>query len=592
MVIIKRIFSDKELFEEVEFHKGINIVRGVYKRNKKGEDITDLNGIGKSTLIRLIDFALLSQGVIKKHFDVKNHPFLKNSSVILEFEADGKTYFIKRNFETPKNPHFGMELNNLEKYEEDELKRILGKIFFLDKDYDGDFDTAWYRDLVKFFIKDDLNHFERDDPLNFVFKTKRKFKLYTYNLFLLGLPNKSISIFDELKYEKESLNKQKKEITDRIKDETGKKIEEIKSEISLLDARINNYENSIKEYKFIDSYKEVENELISISVKVSSLLDKIYFFERRLREYIKSYEYDIEIDAERVSKIYNNLDENLGKVIKSTLEEVLEFRKKLSENRKLFLKGKEMELKEEIEKLRKEVMRLEERRSELYKLLDEKKVLDSIKNTYTLLIEEKTKKERWLTVTSQIEGINDKINNKNIEISQKVSDISKEMNEIKPKIDKIANLFFSIVKDSIRVNDITEAIFDISSNPSNQSPLEISIDVPKSEALGKNRFKILAYDLTVFINGVREKRKLPRFLIHDGVFHGMDKKIMIRVLNLMHSEFLKNQDFQYIITANENEINVPSGEEDIYGKYTFDLDKSTVATYEDEESKMIFKKEY
>ena len=180
MVILKRLYSNTGLFDEVRFHKGINIIQGVYHKSEK--DRGGLNGIGKSTLIRLIDFALLSNISENTHFNVHEYDFLKLHSVTLEFEAEGISYFIERNFDNPKNPLFGTESSFLKSYDEVYLRTILGNIFF-EKNNEELFKKTWYRDLIRFFIKDDLNYNVRKNPLNFFGQHKPKYVIDYYNLY-------------------------------------------------------------------------------------------------------------------------------------------------------------------------------------------------------------------------------------------------------------------------------------------------------------------------------------------------------------------------------------------------------------------------
>jgi uncharacterized protein YydD (DUF2326 family) len=51
-----RIYSETNLIDAVPFHNGINIILGKYSGDKEARGI---NGIGKSTLVRLVDFTLL-----------------------------------------------------------------------------------------------------------------------------------------------------------------------------------------------------------------------------------------------------------------------------------------------------------------------------------------------------------------------------------------------------------------------------------------------------------------------------------------------------------------------------------------------------
>lgn len=511
---------------------------------------------------------------------------------MLEFKSGDKTYFIKREFDEPNSPRFGSSLSSLESYDEEELKSILGNLFFGADKYDGYFESAWFRNLIRFFIKDDINNFERKDPLNFISQHGRLFETYSYNLFLMDLPNKSVVVYDLLKKEVEDLRKQKRKVVTRLKEDTGKTMEEINSEIRVLDDKIKTFQKSIGEYKFSDSYKDVEKEIIEISNKISSFLTKLTSFQRKLNEYKRSYEYEIEIDENKIVKLYGEVRKVFGDIVKKNIDDIMKFRKGLAENRERFLKERELVINKEIENIGTQLSSLEEKRSVLYKVLEEKEALDSIKNTYSLLIEERTRKERLMASIAQVTQLDSEIYKRNSDLTKSVSGIAEEMRSIQERINKITSLYFEIVKETIHLTDMNEVVFDIRPSPDMKSPLKIAIDVPKSLALGKSRYKILAYDLTVFSNIVEGKRNLPHFLIHDGVFHGIDIKTVVRVLNCVYSKYLQHPNFQYIITANENEIFIPGDKKDTYGQYNFNLTDSIIVTYKDVPEEMIFKREY
>lgn len=589
MVMLKRLYSDTGLFDEVEFKMGINLIRGIY--TKSPEEISDLNGIGKSSLIRLIDYCLLSDAG-KKFFSEEKKPFFKEQSATLEFEVDGKNYYIRREFSSPSKAFFGYALNSMDEYSDTELRTVLGGLFFGKDNYKGAFDNGWFRRLIKFFIKDDINHHERKDPLKFTNSNISNFEAYVYNLFLLGLPNQHVNEFTLVKKEAEDLLKMRKRITERLKEETGKDLGEVNSEISVIDKKIKTYQESLLKYEFLSSYENVEKELVSISGKVSSLLRKLTPIEKRLSEYRKSYEYEIEIDPKKITKLYSEVKVVFGDAVKKQIEEVLSFRKKLAENRKKFLSGKEVVLSNEIEELKSKIVSLEKKRSSLYKILDEKKALDSIKNTYQLLIEEKSRKEKLDSTIQSLGRIEDDLIIKNKLKTEAVSQISADLNAVKDKISDIREIFLDIVSETVNINNPEDAVFDIRPASDMKSPVKVNIEVPKSDALGKKRFKILTYDLTVFLNLIDNDRMLPHFLVHDGVFHGIGIKTVIKVLNMVNSKFLQSQNFQYIITANENEILIPDDKKKVWGDYSFDMNGSIRATYKDIPEEMIFKREY
>jgi uncharacterized protein YydD (DUF2326 family) len=161
MVILKRLYSDTELIDPVVFKEGINIVLGRYSSSTNKE----INGIGKSTLVRLIDYCLLSRKAKNDYFNPSRYPFLEGHSIILRFEINGIDFEIKRFFSESNKILFGEE-GNLQEYSESELKEILGSEFF--KSYNPTYyEPTWFRKLIKFFIKDDLNHQMRKVPYNF-----------------------------------------------------------------------------------------------------------------------------------------------------------------------------------------------------------------------------------------------------------------------------------------------------------------------------------------------------------------------------------------------------------------------------------------
>jgi len=413
-----------------------------------------------------------------------------------------------------------------------------------------------------------------------------------YNLFLLGLPNKAIGNYEEFKKKRNYINSQYKGLSEKLKEETGKEIQQINSEIRVLDNKIRNIEKALEEYKFLQSYEDVEDELVKLSGEISENLRKINLSKRQLAEYKQSYEYEIEIDKEKIIRTYEEIKQIFGDSVKKTLEDVFSFRKRIAEGRERFLKGKEVELTTEIDKMTDLISSLEMRRSNLYKIFDEKQAFDSLKNNYSLLIEEKSIRARLSFSMDQLNKLDEEKSKLNINISNTVSEIREEIKKVDDQIDKLSTIFLEIVTAAIRIPNSNDAVLDIRPNSNTNSPLKVTIDVPKSEALGKTRLKVLAYDLTVFFNIIQEERNLPYFLIHDGIFHAIDKKTIIGILNHIQNKFLESPKFQYIITANEDEIDVPSDKVPFYGDFNFNISDSIIARYKDIPEEMIFKREF
>jgi uncharacterized protein YydD (DUF2326 family) len=153
-------------------------------------------------------------------------------------------------------------------------------------------------------------------------------------------------------------------------------------------------------------------------------------------------------------------------------------------------------------------------------------------------------------------------------------------------------LFQQILENAIYLDEeFDNSYFNItlnSTSPRNQLPFKISLEIPK-RCFGTERLKIVAYDLMVFLKSRIDKRNIPDFLVHDGVFHAISYKTISNVLNYMYHKSNELHNFQYILTFNEDEIDL-NGDENKFGKFDFDWSKQVIAEYSDTEQETIFKR--
>jgi len=578
MVILKRLYSDTELIDPVVFKEGINIVLGRYSSSTNKE----INGIGKSTLVRLIDYCLLSRKAKNDYFNPSRYPFLEGHSIILRFEINGIDFEIKRFFSESNKILFGEE-GNLQEYSESELKEILGSEFF--KSYNPTYyEPTWFRKLIKFFIKDDINHHERKIPYNFVSPYERKNLLIVYNFYLLGLPNHNLYQLEEYDREISKLKEIKKKIVSSVESEFGKKIDELRGELLELEEKVKDFQKVLEEFNFAKTFEDLENELVKITTRISKLLPRIQELKRKLEYIQESYQIEIEVDIEETARYYEKLQRELGRFIRRSLEDIINFRKSLAENRKKYLSRKEKELKEELNRLWKEYYQLENKRQKIYKILDSKGEFSAIKTMYERLLEEATKYQRLKEAVQKIEEIEEEIREKERNVEAFYYRVVEDYANHREKIDKLNLSFRDITRKCTATSEGSYLLIELGDD--RHHPINIKVDIPKSFSHGRNQLKILLYDLCIFKELIENNRPVPFFLIHDGVFHGIDTKTKIRTLNFIND--LLSHQAQYIVTFNEDEIS----EEFDGEKLNFNIHDNVITIYEDEPSKMIFKREF
>jgi uncharacterized protein YydD (DUF2326 family) len=66
---------------------------------------------------------------------------------------------------------------------------------------------------------------------------------------------------------------------------------------------------------------------------------------------------------------------------------------------------------------------------------------------------------------------------------------------------------------------------------------------------GRNQGRVLVYDLSVLFFNL--DRIFPKFLVHDGIFDGVDKAHFVALYEYIENQKQSGKRFQYIITLNE-----------------------------------------
>jgi uncharacterized protein YydD (DUF2326 family) len=589
MILLEKLFSETGLFNEVPFHKGINLVLGKYSREKTGQGP---NGVGKSTLVRLIDYALCSDGD-KGYFSVKKYPFLRQHSVTLQLSVAGKSRLVRRHFEKPSVLEIGAAGQTLTPYSKAEAKQVLATEFFPPKAGGAcAADPNWFRSLLRFFVKDDFRQHDRSTPLNFVHKAARTSELYGLNFYLLGLPNTGVIDFDRLQFDLRRKRIVLAELEQQAIEETGKPIQQLKADIGAAEARVALIEKGLKDKVFLRGYKSIEEELVSLSRKISDAMTRYHSVNRRLKDYEKSYEYTEEVDVAKVTRLYADLSQTFAAELKRKLDEALAFRRQIADNRRRFLLDREAEIKAQLKSLVDAVSQWEERRSTLYGRLQERRALDSMKHSYEALVETKAGLQKTKDTLNNVNGIKRSIIGIESEISEAIERIVRDLDHASGIIDELGTLFLEVVRRAFLAGDIEGAGLDIQASVNRAVPITFDIRVPRIASLGQSRFRLVAFDLTVLLHLVSSKRDLPRFLVHDGAFPSIAKATQMHVLNYVHEQSLSHPDFQYLLTANEDEMELPPDLEATRGRYEFDWRKCIVVEYTDTLDGRIFHREW
>lgn len=590
-----RLYSDTNLLvQNVDFESGINIIYGQYSDNKEAKGI---NGIGKSSLVRLVNYMLISD-TAEKEFNKPKYNFLRdeNHSLTLEFESYGKKYFINRSFSDNNTIYFGYSPNSLNEYEKTELLDVLSGLLFPVTNNEIYVEGNKFRTLMQFFIKDDLQNKSRKDPTNFFSFNPNAVDKAIYNFYLLGLPTKHLINFNEVSKEYTQYKGALKTNEEKLKADTGKSVEEYRSEKLKLEANVRILKGRLKKYEFIDSHKDIEKKLSDVILKINDKSQEYHVVSQKLKNVREAYQVNQDIDTQQIQKIYNEVLTNFGSAIKKSLDEIKQFKSEILENRNKFLVSKENELETSINAIFKDLSKLEGERTQFLNELHEKGALDRLESTYEELIKEQSLVERQNQILILVDEYNRILSDQEIVLSEIRRDISLDLQNAESSLNELRELFNEILSSALFLNEEdSSGYFDISQtrNSKNNLPFKIDVNIPKSGSLGQEDLKTIAYDILIFLNAIMKDRSVPNFLIHDGVFGNMSHKTMVNYLNYIykkHLELFEIKNFQYIVTFSEDEIEIPANKIDLYGQFDFDFNKRKIIELEDIDEKMLFKR--
>ncbi|MCI5223193.1 MAG: DUF2326 domain-containing protein [Candidatus Electrothrix sp. AR4] len=577
--------SPTGLFDEIVFKDGLNIILGRYSKSGK-----DINGIGKTTIINLIDYCLLANGV-KSEFLKEKCSFLKSEIVKLYFKLGENFYTIERGFEDKKKVFFTINNDPPKEFIDSDLRLILGAE--MGRGQTGVYEPIWFRTLMSFYIQNDHNFLQRV-ALNVPKFTvgKRQPELFTYIFLLLGIDNSLVWEFDHGNVELKNLRADKSRISKQIIGNTGKSLDDFRGECDSVARKIGRLEEGLDNYQFDENSADLEEKIQSLNSQISTLNKQHLSLVSKFRDIQESLQIDIDVNPDDISNLYSNIHAEFSEFIKKSLDEVVEFRQEISSNRKKFLKEREAHYREQLNDIKSNLLSFEKERSKIFKMLDEKSAFDALKSAYANLVEEKSRLSGQLAYIEQLDLIEEAIADKKSNVSATVAKLVAEKNHSIKIVDEVKEVFLDLVEGSVDIDssDISP-YFNIEFQSHQNSPVKLSLEVPRGGSLGKGRFKILSFDLTVFITSVMRMNNFPSFLIHDGVFHGIAHKTRIKFLNYINQKLDSLDDVQYIITVNEDEIIFPESE-GVSIDLDFNLQEKCLITLEDNPESMLLGREF
>lgn len=528
MKLIK-LYSNYPNFKTIEFRdKGFSFIAG---SEKNISNKSTYNGVGKTLSIVLIDFCLGANALedLKKlacnfYLDVRisNQKFTFSRSTI-----NNKKIYIDD-----------------DEYTVDKFKKKLEEMLAIERQ-----DNISIRTILSYFIRYKKSSFI--DPIitnKYTSVNKPDYSSLVNVFYLLNLDTKLLKEKQKNHKKLDSAKNAKRSLEDKeIKSLLNSNNTNIDIEMNILSKKLEEKLKLRELYKVSDTYADLKSELYNKRNALNETTNCIEIIKSNLKKIALSLEEKHDITVEEIKKFYGDVYNIFPSDIIRELKEVEEFHNNLIKNRINRLSNSRIELMTKLKNKEQDKKLIEKRIDELYSILGSNGELieyDSINNEIDAINNQISKYKMYKDNISLIENrilkCTQDMNSNNLLANQYLIDN-------KDKIDELNKTFANLVVDLY--GDETSGSISIKNNTLNNSiQFEMQTKIKNDSSTGIGNSKILCFStMLLFLNKVNIE-----FMIMDNkALEGIASNQLANYFKAIHN----TDDFQYIFTINQNELN-------------------------------------
>lgn len=562
---LNRLYSENNVFEEISFHDGVNIILGE-KYDDSSVKGRKTNGVGKSMCIEFLDFCFLSDYDKSRVAKIPKEVFPLEENVILDLDIGAETIIIKRNREQADQPVIirGGKTVSFDKLQ-DARDYLTGIIF---SELNGK-TVPSFRNLFSILMRDERSEFK--DIIKCHDLTKKIPDDLTAHLFLLGFSleayKNTVETIKEIGKITTVLSKEKKELTQ----DGQKKISDVRAELNALEDELKKLEDAIESFKTNETFDSMEADLIELE----ELLDQLRKRQKALRhdyEKIRKMPKPEQIDDREIELVYNQFKSELGNAVVKSLNEVVGFKNKIEDFQRTLVNQKAKELESQLKSIAEQIRILDDEYSEKLKIIDKKGVLKNLKISLKIYEAKKESISRTKFLFEQYEKHEKKKRILNLQKTQQIMEIETEIEQNEEMMDSFMETILQIHEFIIGNIECSFSIQTIDKAQS-KTPVELVLRIYDDGSRSVDRTKVFIYDMALLFNQYTRDRH-PLFLVHDNIFD-VDQDTLVRCLNYIYSQEEQYQDFQYILTLNRDKIE----KEEQRKLIRMDIDEHQVAVF-------------
>jgi len=588
-MILTKIYSNLDAkFTPITFRTGLNIILGEITNPENLNK--DTHNLGKSKLAELIDYCLL-RGRSQEFFLFKHLDKFEEFVFFLEIEYQ-KEKFITIKRSVRDNSKISI-FKHMDKYQNhtslDEQKWTHSNLPIkrakqtLDSFFNLEVIKPWdYRMPVSYALRSQSDYKDVFQLSKFVHHITWK----PYVAQLLGLNSDLVKKQYELKIDLDKESKTLKRLEGELAGFT-ESLDKLEGLILLKEEDTGKIKKQLDTFNFNLAESNVNKDLVSnIDTKLAELNKQRYYISCNIENLETSLnKHSISFNPDEAKELFSEAGLLFDGQIKKTYDELIQFNKEITAERKNYLKKELAESKEDLKNINKEIESENSNRSkalaflkdsgsiEKYKILSNKLIqleaeILALKSKEVRLIEYNETKAKVTDIKSKIDT------NKSL-IEQNVKSTKRKDS----KYSQIRLHFNSIIKEILD----KEALISIDQN--GEGNLEFKDEIldsrgqGTSESSGNTYKKLLCIAFDIAINQIYATEKYSHFIYHDGFLETLDNRKKQKFIELLRK--ITNNKFQYIGTLIDSEI--PSDDPDFFS------DEEVILTLHDGPNGTLFK---
>ena len=559
--MIHSVTANKTSFHAVTFEKGLNLI--VAERTKRETDKNSRNGVGKSTLFRIIDFCLGSDvnkpgTFMAKYLDGQDWEFT------LELDIRGQRVKVTRAVDNHKFVHIvgdvsgwpvppdGLPLDGYHTFTIEQWRKNLGWALFDLPNVDGigtngkpddAFSMPSAREMLHFFIRKGYA-----SPLQPSLYAKTDELAISY---LLGLNWEYVSRIGDVKKKEADA----KTIESAAKLELAKwrrTKEALQAECNYLEGALKDIKTQLDDFNVLPGYAEIEDRVNHLTVEIHGLKNTVMSGQARLKA--------AKLNLERAQEALQPVDELYAEcglvfpdAVKETLERVRAFHEDVTGNRRIIIE-------KEIKRLEKSIAAANDR---VRVLAEEKRAAMQVLKTHGALEEYTKLNQRYTDLARDLQRKLDCLQHlaeaktsinallaKKVEIA---AEAKVEYEELRPTWDEAEKFFRDLAQEFYGSNG-TLGIELVGEK--RRWGFKFDPNIESDDSAGIRKIMICSFDMTLF----HQQRVCQRpidFLIQDSeAFDSTDPRQVAKAL-LAADRISRELGGQCICAINSDKLNHP-----------------------------------